>query len=58
MKPHDIPSLRRLCIQMSAAGYGDMVDFMNMPLEEFTETVNEVVEVAKKRKKARESKIF
>ncbi len=49
MKPDDASYLRRLCVQLSAAGYGDVGYFMGIPLEELTATVNEVVKISKER---------
>jgi hypothetical protein len=38
---------------MSAAGYGDISYFMRLPLEEFTEIVNEIGKIAKERRNKR-----
>lgn len=46
----DTPALRRICIQMSAAGYGDLNYFMTLPIEELKEMVNEVSRIVKERK--------
>ncbi len=53
IKPDDAPYLRRLCIQMASAGYGDISYFMLLPLEEFTEIVNEIGKIAKERRNKR-----
>lgn len=42
-----MPGMRRLCLQMSAAGYGRVEYFMTLPLDEFMETVKEVNRIVK-----------
>ena len=44
-----------MCIQMSAAGYGDMEYFMNLPVEEFVVVVNEIGRVVKEHRKKKKT---
>ena len=52
----DAPSLRRLCIQMSAVGYGDVGYFINLPVEELMEVAREISRISKERKRNAKSK--
>lgn len=47
----DARTFRRLCIQMSAAGYGEMGYFMSLSVEELMEIVDEVGQIARERRK-------
>lgn len=46
----DTPALRRICLQMSAAGYGDVEYFMNLPIDELKEMLDEASRIAKERR--------
>ena len=51
MKPmSDAPILRRICLQMSAAGYGDVEYFMSLPIDELKEMLDETSRIVKKRR--------
>lgn len=56
MRMSDAPSLRRLCIQMSVAGYGDVGYFINLPVEELMEVAREISRISKERKRNAKSK--
>lgn len=45
----DTPALRRICLQMSAAGYGNVEYFMDLPIEELKEMLDEASRIAKER---------
>ncbi len=46
----DTPALRRICLQMSAAGYGNVEYFMDLPIDELKEMLDEASRIAKERK--------
>lgn len=46
----DARTFRRLCIQMSAAGYGELGYFMRLPIGELMEVAEEVGKIAKERR--------
>lgn len=54
IRASDAPSLRRLCIQLSAAGYGDMGYFMGLPVEELSAVADEVGRIMKGRRNKRQ----
>ena len=42
--------VRRLCLQMSAAGYGSMEYFMELPVDELMEVAKEVSRIVKEQR--------
>ncbi len=50
IKASDAHALRRICIQMSAAGYGDVGYFIGLPIEELMEMVDEVIKIVQERR--------
>lgn len=46
----DTPILRRICLQMSAAGYGDVEYFMSLPIDELKEMLDEASRIVKERR--------
>lgn len=57
MRMSEAPFLRRICIQMSAAGYGDFGYFISLPVEELMEIAKEISRISKERKRNAKSKM-